>query len=254
MKIAKSVIPIVLIVTAFSVVSLYGNLEAAKVDKTPEKDYIPIETLDALKKSDIDGAIRGIRMEAATERLKYLLREMQRIEEENTKKVSRRDHRGLYNVGIAYHNLYLLLKGRGIDNDDLFNKALKYYKLAYRTYSPSRKNNINLTMAALYAAKGDLKKAEKTFQNVNTEEMPNNFQKYKGLSLYYASLGDTDSAIQNLEEAFKLNPDYTKFWVSVSDDFNPIYNDDAFQMLLKKWNIPQKTANKHSLSGKEVVY
>lgn len=259
MKTMKNMIPAILvIVTICSLVLISKSSDAAKTRETVQRpDYIPVEVIEALKVSDVNGAVRVMRMEATNERSKYLLREMQRIDSENIKKISRHNHRELFNVGVAYHNLYLLLKGYGVENDDLFKKAMKYYKLAYKTQSPSRKNNIDITMAALLAAHGDKDKAEKLFSKTDLNNFPSLFRKYEGLALYYSANGDTANAIANIEAAYKTNPDYTKFWLGVSDDFNPIYNDEDFQGLLKKWEIrpiSRGSSSPYTSKEKNVVY
>lgn len=240
--------------------TLNHNAYAARKKLKPVQKaaaYIPVEVIDSLKISDLDGAIRNIRMEATSPRSKYLLREMQRIETfEQGGKKSSKDHRYLFNVGVAYHNLYLFLKGYEIENEDFFKKALKYYKMAYRTKSPSRKNNINLTMAALYASAGDTKRAKKLFGKIDKDCFQDQFRKFEGLALYYSAVGDVENAIPNLESAYSLNPEHTKFWLGISDDFNQICDDQRFQSLLKKWAVKplDRGHSTYSPKTKELVH
>lgn len=204
-----------------------------------ERVYIPIETIDALKANDIEAAVRAIRLEADSPRTQYLLTIMQRIViyEKKEKKLPANKHGELFNLGIAYHNLFLFLKGIGHTNDEFFKSALDYYRKASRTISPSRKNETRLMTAALYAANEDYKRAKKYFHKVEPDLYQDEFRWYTSLALYYAALGDTDQTIVNLKEAYTLKPDYLKFWLGICDDFINLYNEKDFNALLAKWKV-----------------
>lgn len=203
--------------------------------------HIPVEVIDSLKANDLSGAIRNIRMEATTPRSQYILTQMQSVEslEKGSKGVSGKDYRQLFNVGVAYHNLFLFLNGYGINNEYFFKQAVKYYKKAYKSSSPSRKSITALTMAALYAANNDIKKAQNLYKKTDIELITDQFRKYETLALYYSAMNDVDNTIINLELAHNLKPDYTKFWLGISDDFIQVSNNEEFKKLLNKWKVVQ---------------
>ena len=199
---------------------------------------VPFETIQALKENNITAGVRSLRIEAHSPQTKYLLNEMKKIETAKTSdKEIRNNYRELYHTGIAYHNLYLFLRGEGITSEDFSKEAIKYYKRALKTKSPYRKNQISLTMAALYASDGNQKMSDKYFKKVNEAFFDDDFRKYLGYALYYASKNDTENAILNLEAAYNINEDYTKFWLGISDDFTNLYSNPLFQEKLKKWKV-----------------
>lgn len=218
--------------------------------------HIPVEVVEALKISALDDAIRGMRLEATSPRSKYLLREMEEIVHfENAEKAEQKNGQYLYNVGVAYNNLYLFLKGEGMNNEDFFKKAVDFYKKAMSRSSPSRKNSTMLTLAAIYASAGDTKNAQKFFKKADLEFCRDEFRKFETIALYYASMGDIDKALENLKLAYKVNPGYLKFWLGISDDFNQISDDKKFQALLKKWDVKplDRGTSVYSPENEEIV-
>lgn len=240
-KIFSAVVIILTICFIFEASSIAAKKKSSKKATAPEAPivYIPVEVTDALQISDIKEAIRNMRMEAHSPRSKYLLQEMQRIVDYQSLKKGRtaKNDRLLYNVGAAYHNLYLFLKNQGIENNDFYKNAENFYLKAMKSRDASRKNHVTITLAALYAAGGDTKKAEKTFEKVDESEIEGHFVKKETLALYYAAIGDTDKALPYIEESYRINADYTKFWLGVSDDFYSLKDNEQFQKLLKDWKV-----------------
>lgn len=238
---------------AIMMLGLVPGSSTAAASKKTTTIHIPVEVIDSLKESDIDGAIRNMRLEAVSPRSEYLLRQMQRIDkyEKDGTRGSGQNHRHFFNIGVAYHNLYLFLKGYNIDNETFFKNALKYYKSASRTKSPSKKNNVLLTMAALYAAHGDEKKAEKLFKKVDQTLYENQFHKYESFALFYSARGDADNAIINLKSAYDISPEHTTFWLGISDDFVQIYNNEQFKALLEKWKVKPLNRGPQSFSTRD---
>lgn len=196
---------------------------------------IPVAVVDNLKKNDVKGAIRSLRLEADSPRASYLLRTMERVNDSS--KLARTPE--VFNVGVSNHNIYLFLKHNDFDSEYFFKNALKYYKLSQKTKSPGKKNEIKLYMAALYASKGDQVNADKLFNSVDSSDFPDDLRKYEAMALYYSAKQDIPNAIANLEEAYKIDPGFIKFWLGISDDFYAIHEDEAFQNLMTKWKISQ---------------
>jgi tetratricopeptide (TPR) repeat protein len=220
--------------------------------------HIPPEVVDALKESNIESAIRYLRIEAGSPRSKYLLREMQRVSDYNNKadKFMKRNFKVLYNVGVAYHNLCLFLKSNHIENKKFFKKAERFYLKSAKIKSPSKKAKTRLTLAALYHSAGETKKAEKMFSKADPDLINDAFMRNETLALYYASQGDANSSIATLKKAYKIKPDLTRFWLGISDDFQTISTDQSFQKLLKEWKVEilNRGTASYSSANKKIVY
>jgi len=243
-------------------VVLFSLPSGAARKKLPSKEmlsdhYFPVEVVESIREDDILGAIRGLRMEANSPRRQFILRELQRIDQFETKasKATKKNHRNLFNIGVAYHNLYLFLQANGTSSEAVYKDALKYYKRASKSKLPARKNNVMLMMAALYASKGDIKKSDKAFEKIDFSAFEDEYQKSEGLALYYSARGDVANAIENLKQAHKLKPEQTTFWLAVSDDFVGISSDKEFQALLRKWKVKRLAqGTPYTWKNKKLVY
>ena len=256
MKKIQIILPIAVVVLVLCLPAM-----AAK-KKLPSKEmladhYFPVEVVESIREDDILGAIRGLRMEANSPRRQFVLRELQRIDQFETKasKETKKNHRNLFNIGVAYHNLYLFLLAHGTTSETVYKDALKYYKKALKTKLPERKNNVMLMTAALYASHGDIKKADKTFSEIDFNAFEDKYQKAEGLALYYSARGDVANALSNLKEAHTLKPEQTTFWLAVSDDFVGISEDKEYRALLKKWGVKRLAqGTPYTWKNKKLVY
>lgn len=210
--------------------------KAPQVEEAPY--HVPVELIDALKESDIDTAIRSIRLEAVSPRPKFLLKQMVLIQEKKEEKGrGRSDYSKIFNLAAAYHNLFLFLKGFDIDNKDFFTNAMKYYKIAARKAPREKRAALSVTTAALYAVSGDDEKATSLFKKVDPAALQDRFKGSMTLALYYSSMGDVEKTIENLKRAYEQDAEFAKLWVHISDDFVKIYKEPEFQSLLQKWKV-----------------
>lgn len=232
----KPIITSVVLVVICLTLTPFHFAEAAKKKRPqPVVIHIPVETIDALKESNLPGALRNLRMAGESPQTNYLKGEMQRIERFN--KCKRKDHKMFYNTATAYHNLYLFLLNNNIDNKTFYKKALDLYKRAYKTKSPERRATASISMAALMASAGDKINAEKIFKKVNLDDITEPFRRHIALALYYSAMGDSGTTLDNLKEACKLRPKFVKLWLGISDDFYNISEDPNFLKFLKKNGI-----------------
>lgn len=214
------------------------SLKRSKASTAESVILVPYDMIEALQQSDIEAALRSVRLIAHSPQIQYLKTQLEIIETaKKNKKDTMKDRTALYNTGAAYHNLYLFLKSQDFDNQKLANEALKYYKLALRTKSLFKKNEINLAIASLYATTGKTKSAEKLFKKLDPELFDDPFKKYMGIALYYASLKDAANTITNLESAFSLNPKFAAFWLGISDDFTSLNTDPEFKSFIEKHKV-----------------
>lgn len=210
----------------------------AKVEKL-DTQQISQSVVDALSSGDLNGAIIALREEKTTPKLLYLVREVTRAASAETqKKPEKTDaHRVYQNFAISYHNIYLFLKARGIEQDKYFEEAVKYYKKARGAGTKLHKTDCDILSAALLASHGDDEKAKKQFSKINLELTRGDFESTEYLAAYYAAIGDVDGATLALEKAYSLNPGALLTWLAVGDDFYKITADPAFQGLLVSWKV-----------------
>lgn len=204
---------------------------------------VPQSVIDALSSGDLNGSIIAMREVPQSPKLLYLTREVARITsfEMKPKVKEANAHKILQNVGIAYHNLYLFLKTRGVFQKDFFEKAMNSYKKARGRGTSLHKADCDVLMAALYASSGDIEKGKKIFSKIDETSMRSDFESAEYLAAYHAAAGNIDSALLALEAAHRINPDAILTWLAVGDDFANIATDPAYQSLLVSWKAIEAT-------------
>lgn len=200
--------------------------------------HIPVETIEALKATNLNEAARTLRMEAFSPISKFILRQIEgAILIEKTSGKRNLTYSKLYNAGAAYHNLLLFLKRHDFESKPFFKKALKYYNMAEKKVPADKSARLNVIIAALYGDIGKTDKAKKLFGKIKFDFSKINFRYYETIALYYASINDAENAVINLQEAYKSRPQMIKFWLGITDDFVTIENAPEYQQLIKKWKI-----------------
>lgn len=207
--------------------------------KRPPSAEVSQSVIDALAKADLNGAILALREEKTTPKLLYLMREVAKTAGfETQKKPDKTDAHEVYqNLAISYHNIYLFLKSKGVDQEKYFEEASRYYKKARRAGTKLHKAECDVLDAALIAAGGDGEKARKQFSKVNLSMLRGDFESAEYLAAYYAAVGDVDEATASLEKAYKLNPGALLTWLAVGDDFHKIEEDPKFQGLMTSLKV-----------------
>jgi len=192
---------------------------------------IPQSVVSSIAAGDLETAVIAMRDLPSQPKANYLIRECTRIV---TNEMGQRPDRGeshnyYQNLAIAYHNLYLFLKARGLGNEEYFEKAIKFYKKARRAGTILHKAECDLLTAALYASSGEMEKAEKKASKIDEFMLRSDFESMEYLAAYYAATGDPQSASAALRHAFDLNPHRTRAWLEVSDDFHGIAKAECFK-------------------------
>lgn len=213
-------------------------------DLAKAKASLPIsdEVIQALAKSEIEEAVRNLRIEAGSPRALYLLRLMQGIMLYDKGDFDKKNlHQTYQNMGIAYHNLYLFLKANSSNNDNFFAKAKGFYKKALgKCKTAEQRAEQHLLMSSLLAEHGDIKEAKKTRDKVSKTKIENNALMLEYEATYLSAINDVDGAIEALTKSSAIDPDGIISWVAVSDDFYRIKNDPKFQDLLKQLHVDKK--------------
>lgn len=207
----------------------------------PQTQEVSQAVVDALSSGDLNGTILVLREEKMTPKLLYLAREVTRAANiESQKKPGKVNaHRVYQNTAISYHNLYLFLKARGMEQDKYFDEALRYYRKARGAGTKLHKAECDMLSAALLAAHGEDGKAKKQFSKIDLEFMRGDFESTEYLAAYYAAVGDVDGATGALGKAYSLNPGALLTWLAVGDDFHKIAADPIFQGLLVSWKVKE---------------
>gem|GEM_PF-3254821 len=214
-------------------------------------DYIPPEVVQALKNSDVDGAIRAIRLDANTPRLKYLLNELVRVEK-GEGAFKRLTPREFFNLCVGYHNIYLFLKGMGEEGLPFFKKADSCYQKVSKKRGADERVIIGILRSALYHAAGNHQKAEEIFAKLDISGLEDSFRKYEALAHYFAAKGDVDGVVSNLRLAYAIRPDAILSWVVVSDDFTNVSSDPKFSALIEEWK-KESSARKAGEEGEKNI-
>lgn len=216
-------------------------LAAGKGAAGEVQSQVSQSVVDALASGDLNGALIAMREEKNTPKLLYLMREAARVAALDMGPKPRKAlaHKVYQNVAIGYHNLYLFLKSRGIDQKDYLREARRYYHKARGAATVLHKEECDLLEAALLAASGGVKKAQKIFSKVDETMMRGDFESMEYIAAYYAAMGDARSAIGALEGAYRLSPGATLTWLAVGDDFDGIRDDPRFQALMVSWRAKE---------------
>jgi len=206
------------------------------IESIPLSLRISDEVAAAVAKNDIDDAIRLIRTEPPSSRALTFLKSMESIEDfKKDKKVPKVERNLFYrNLGISYHNLFLFLKRKGMENPDLYKNAIKYYKKSLKTLSPSEKTDGWILIAEITAQNGGTGEAKKIFEKLDLETVNDSPHSLENIAAYYAAIGEKKMAIETLKRAIVLDPEGITIWLSIGDDFLPIENEPEFKELKKK--------------------
>lgn len=204
-------------------------------------DRIPATVVETLAAGDINGAIIAMRDEKGSLKLMYLMHSVTRINDALTgPKPKRADaHEAYQNVAISYHNLYLFLKARGIEQQEYAKQAHNYYRKARSAGTILHKADCDVLDAALIAASGDRAKAEKQFSKIDELSMRGDYESAEYLAAYYSAVGNAPMAIKNLEAAYRMKPEAIVAWLAIGDDFTNIADDPQFEELLVSWKTAE---------------
>ena len=207
------------------------------------KYIISQEVVEALSHGDLNQAAVQLRHHPTSAKSMYLLREVTRIliSDSSSDKPSRKKaHQYYKKIAISYHNLFLFLKAKGDNQNNFFRKAINFYKKSNKGGNAKQKQEIAILMAALYAAKGDTKKAERLFDKNNNDKFGLDYELQVTLATYYAAVGDVEKTIEALRSAYRESPETIMSWLAVGDDFYLLRNDPQFIRLLDEWHISKK--------------
>ncbi|MBT3182106.1 MAG: hypothetical protein HN337_06340 [Deltaproteobacteria bacterium] len=207
------------------------------------------DVVDTIASNDINASVIALRNNPDCPKRLYLLREVTRIARFDMDQKPKRHeaHKVYQNLAIAYHNLYLFLKTQGIEQRDFFENAQRYYKKARRAGTTLHKEECDLLSAAITAASGNMKKAEKLFSKVEESMLRGDFESTEYLAAYYGASGDINNAVISLNEAYRLNPERTVAWIEIGDDFYNIKSDPRFIAMARSFKV-SGTDNTISLS------
>lgn len=199
--------------------------------------YISENVVEAIASGDLGGAILAIREERPSPKLVYLNREVSKLNSFNPdEKISPKEIHKIYqNIAISYHNLYLFLKARDIEQADFYEKAIDYYNKAKIKGPANHKVECDVLTAALIAASGNTNKAKLLFSKVKISKLRDDFESTEYLAAYYSAVGDVENAIRELEVAYKINPDELTAWLYLGDDFFKIKDNPMYKALLVAW-------------------
>jgi tetratricopeptide (TPR) repeat protein len=203
---------------------------------------VPQKIVDLLAEGDLKKAIFEMRELRACRKINHLMRSANRIVIfEMEKKPSRSTAHEVYqNVAIAYHNLYLFLRARGIVMQDYFDNADRYYKKGRRAGTHLHKADCDILRAALMASGGDVEGARKKFGKIDEMMMRGDFESMGYIAVYHAAVGDHDEALRFLDMAFALDPKRAVEWLDVSDDFHDLDDDPRFIAMKDSWKAKSK--------------
>ncbi len=196
----------------------------------PDPKEVPQRIVELLAQGDLKKAIFEMREMPPCPKINHLMHSANRIVlSEMEKKPSRSAaHETYQNRAIAYHNLFLFLKARGISQDDFLEGALGYYKKARRSGTYLHRAECDVLLAALTASGGNIEEARKKFEKIDDLMLRGDFESMEYLAAYHAAVGDARMAIEAVEAAFRLDPKKTVEWLDVSDDFHGLEADPEF--------------------------
>lgn len=214
----------------------------AGAEGTPESTGIPQRIVKLLAEGSLKKAIFEMRDASPCSKISYLMQNTNRIVlHEIEKKPSRSNEHVVYqNVAIAYHNLYLFLKTRGITQEDYLEKADSYYGKARRKGTHLHKAECDILRATLMAAGGNIEKARKKFEKIDEMMLRGDFESMEYLAAYYAAVRDLDGALTALKAAHEMDPKKTVAWLEVSDDFENLKDDPRYIAMKDSWRARNK--------------
>lgn len=207
----------------------------------PLTTEIPMAVVALLAEGEIDLAARRLYLEPATAQSLFLIREMQRVGEitAGLRRFNKKDHQEWLNLGIAYHNLYLMTKQYKRPNQKFLRQALRAYKFAARRAEGLHRDEAEILCAALEMAAGKTAAAQRRFaKRVDTELLAQTFQGATYLATYHAAAKDVDNTIAALTQAKRLDANhFLPHWIALSFDFAGIRDEPAFQKFVTRGKI-----------------
>jgi tetratricopeptide (TPR) repeat protein len=230
-----------IVVVILAILFFSGFFTAQAAEKTtPSLKYLPSYEVSesftkALSNDDLDAAASALLELKPNPKTLFLMRETTRlIKFINSKKPSGVDAKKKYlNTAIGFHNLYLYLKKQNIESAYLFKNAVKNYGRACGVGTKIHRDGCNLLRAALFAASGNERKAEKLFKRIDEKLLAGKFEALEYLAAYYAAMGNVDRVVEAVQKAYAVNPDRMVTWLMISDDFYRVQNDPSFRLFVE---------------------
>lgn len=211
----------------------------SRPNNMPLTGNVPMAVVALLAGGEVDLAARRLYLEPATAQNLFLIREMQRIGEikQGIRSFNKKDHQEWLNLGIAYHNLYLMTKSYQRPNKKFLGQAMKAYNFASRRAEGLHRDEAELLRAALEMATGKVKPAQRRFEKkVNAALMNETFRGATYLATYYAAANDVEKTVAALERAHTFDSNhFLPHWVAISYDFSGMRGEPAFQTLVQRW-------------------
>ncbi len=200
--------------------------------------------VEAFANDDLEVAIQALRASADCPKGRHLLRQASRIVAFEASEEPERTtaHQTWRSIGVAYHNLYLFLKAQGRTGEAFADEAHRYYKKARRKGTKLHKAECDLLLASLLGAQGEIQKANKKFSKVDLKLLKGGYEAAEYRATYHAAVDEIDEAIAALDEAYALDPERTRMWLAITDDFASIAGDTRFSQHLATWQKPASTS------------
>lgn len=247
--------PAIVAFIALLILSVISLILAPTITAKPKSPTIPGPVIDALAKGELNDALTAMRNSPRSPKILYLIREVSRIVHFRARdhKPKRSEAHNIYqNVAIAYHNLYLFLNRRGINQEGYHTEARRYYHKARRAGTIMHKAECDVLEAALEASAGNKKRAAKKFSRIDPEMLRWDFESMEYLAAYHAAMEDVPAAVSALKTAYEINPKRTLAWLAVGDDFTQIENDSLFINLTRSFKADKGTNIALSLPEREI--
>lgn len=239
-----------LFICFFILLFFCGNAAWAKKKQTKKKkesspapvSVISQDIINAFGEGDLNQAVLLLRDKPSTPKSSYLLNAATNIvlAEQQDKRPSRSEwHQHYQNLAVSYHNLFLFLKARGIEQSFFFDEAMDLYKKSKKNATSMHKQEVDILIAALYAANGDEEKGDSIVKKFKKGKWGEYFPMQECLATYYAAIADVDETITALKKSYEQRPAAVLTWLAVTDDFYKIKEDPAFAALLNQWHLDQ---------------
>lgn len=227
-----------------------GTAEGAKKKDAKIKKETPAVPSSQISQGVIDTLAEGnlyesvllLREKPSTPKSSYLLNAATNIilAEHENKRPSRSEwHQHYQNLAISYHNLFLFLKARDIEQPFFFKEAMDLYKKSKKNATSMHKQEVDILMAALYVANGDEGKGESIMEKFKKSQWSEYFPMQECIATYYAAKADVDETITALKKVYMEKPAAVLTWLAVTDDFYKIKGDSRFVSLLNQWHLDQ---------------
>lgn len=209
--------------------------------------------IENLARDNVSGAILAMRDDRDSPKLRYLNRQASRIVAYQLDKevAGAEAHQFYQNLGISYHNLYLFLKAKGIEQKKYFSEANRFYKKGRKAGTHLHQADCDMLRAALYAAAGKQGQAKKMYGKIKEADMRGDFDSMEYLAAYHAAAGNIEGALAALDAAHRQNPAATLTWLAVGDDFDSIADQPQFKSLMIAWKAEEASKKLKKTMPKE---